>query len=158
MRITERRSAIDRRRRLACLVSLLVAGEAVGAVPSDAQAAPSGGRPITRIQISRESIFDSTEAGRWYARIANGLHVTTREFVVRREILLALGSPYDSALAAESARNLRRLGFFRGVRLDTIAGSDGQTLRVSTRDRWTTKSNAGARFTGGQTIVNLSEQ
>ncbi|MEP7345517.1 MAG: hypothetical protein ABI877_09625 [Gemmatimonadaceae bacterium] len=153
MRTTARRTPIDRRRSWTRLAALPIVG-ALGCVQALGAQAPS--RPITRIQIVRESIFDSTEAGRWYARITNGLHATTREFVVRRELLLGLGAPYDSARAAESARNLRRLGFFRRVQLDTIAGNDGQTLRVTTKDRWTTKANAGARVSGGQTIVNLS--
>lgn len=112
--------------------------------------------PITRVVIDRENIFDSTETSRWYARLVNGLHVTTRDYVVRRELLLRSGLVFDSALAAESARNLRRLGFFRAVRVDTVTGGDGPALHVSTKDRWTTKANAGARFSGGQTIVNLS--
>ncbi len=155
MRIAERHSPIDRGRRRQRLGSLLIAGALAGE-SLGAQAAPATGRPVTRLQITRENIFDSTEAGRWYARIVNRLHATTREFVVRREVLLGIGAPFDSALAAESARNLRRLGFFRSVRLDTLAGSDGQTVRVTTKDRWTTKANAGARVSGGQTIVNLS--
>jgi hypothetical protein len=156
MRITERRFPIDRGRRPTRQVAHLIAGHLVCAVALGAQTTPRNVRPITSIQVARENIFDSAETGQWYARIINGLHATTREFVVRREILLGLGVPYDSALAAESARNLRRLGFFRDVRLDTIAGTEGQTLRVTTKDRWTTKANAGARISGGQTIVNLA--
>ncbi|MFN8573681.1 MAG: BamA/TamA family outer membrane protein [Gemmatimonadaceae bacterium] len=112
--------------------------------------------PVSRIDIRRENIFDSTEANRWYARVINRWHATTREFVVRRELLLHVGSPYDSALAAESARNLRRLGFFRSVRIDTVPNALGPEVRVTTKDRWTTKGSAGARLSGGQVIFNAS--
>lgn len=138
------------------LLAVLCLGQAGVTLALDAQSSVPPDRTITRVHVVRENIFDATETDRWYARVLNGLHVTTREFVVRRELLLHEGLPFDSALAAESARNLRRLGFFRAVQVDTIGEAIGQALVVTTRDRWTTKANAGARFSGGQTIVNLS--
>ncbi len=111
---------------------------------------------VSRIEIRRENIFDSTETNRWYARLINGLHATTREFVVRREVLLRPGTPFDSAQAAETARNLRRLGFFRAVVIDSVPDAPGPVVRVTTKDRWTTKGSAGARVSGGQVIFNAS--
>jgi hypothetical protein len=111
---------------------------------------------VVGVEVHRENIFDSTETRRWYARTINALHMRTRAFVVRREVLMAPGVPFDSALAAETARNLRRLGYFRVARVDTVTRDSGVLLRVTTKDRWTTKGNAGARVTGGQTLLNLA--
>ena len=56
-------------------------------------------------------------------RAANALHIVTREHVVRRELLIPEGAPFDSATADETARNLRKLGIFRKVKVDS-AGAD----------------------------------
>ena len=69
---------------------------------------------IHRVLLQRRDIFDPNERG-WLARMANRLHFQTRAPVIRRELLLRPGQPYDSALAAESERNLRALGIFRRV-------------------------------------------
>lgn len=69
---------------------------------------------IRRVQLVRRDIFDPSERG-WVARMANKLHFQTQPPVIRREILLRPGDQYDSALVAESERNLRALGIFRRV-------------------------------------------
>lgn len=142
-------------RRRAVLAAAALAS-AMSAASSEAQRPAGDSRPVVGVEIRRENIFDSTETGRWYARTINALHMRTRAFVVRRELLLAPGMPSDSALAAETARNLRSLGFFRVARVDTVTTDSGTLLRVTTKDRWTTKGNAGARLTGGQTLLNLA--
>ena len=64
---------------------------------------------VQYVDIIREDIADTNETG-FAARAANALHIRTRQRVVEREVLLKPGMPYDSALAAETARNLRALG------------------------------------------------
>lgn len=145
------RSRTDRRRRVRCSLCSLAF-----AIPASLGAQTDTLSPVlSRIDIVRENIFDSTEAAPWYAQLINGLHARTRDFVVRRELLIRQRQRFDSALIAESARNLRRLGFFREVALDTLSDSSGHILRVTTKDRWTTKGSAAARITGGQLILNL---
>ena len=112
----------------------------------------SGGTPIIRtIHISRSDLFDSTETRHWYARVANKLHFVTREGVVRRELLFAVGERYDSAKVAETARNLRQLYLFRRVQIDTQTTGGQFGIRVITKDGWSTKSDVRFRSTGGQT-------
>jgi len=87
----------------------------------------------------------------------NDVHVRTRKSVVEREMLLRAGDPLDSARAAETGRNLRRLQVFRDVVVDTSA--DGSTLRVTTRDGWTTRPYVSFRSAGRQPLfaVGLME-
>jgi hypothetical protein len=95
------------------------------------------GRPIIRhIEVHRSDIFDTTEARGFLPRLVNGLHITTIPGVVSREVLFQTGQPYDSAGAAETARNLRRLGLFRKVQIDTVTTDTGFTLKVITQDGW----------------------
>lgn len=122
-----------------------------------AQAVPSrpesGGRPIIRaVEIRRHGVFDSTEATNWIFRTANSLHATTRNNVIRRELLFRPGEPYDSARVAETARNLRSLGVFRSVDIDTMRTDSGLVARVVTRDGWSTRLDFRFKSTGDQII------
>ena len=118
---------------------------------AQAGAADSVAPPIIQAsELRREDLFDSLETVHWYARFMNGLHIVTRPFVIKRELLFKPGQPWDSALVAESARNLRGLGHFRSVAIDSIATDSGLLVRTTTRDGWTTRLSAGIRATGKQ--------
>ena len=108
------------------------------------------------MEVRRDDVFDSTEATNWVTRAANGLHITTREGVVRRELLFHTGEPYDSARVAETARNLRALGIFRRVEIDSVRTDSGLVLRVTTHDGWSTRPDARFRSTGGQAEYTLA--
>jgi hypothetical protein len=115
------------------------------------------GRPIIRhIEFRRSDIFDSTETNGFIPRLVNGLHVTTVLSVVSREILFKPGEPYDSADAAETARNLRKLGLFRKVSLDTVTTDSGFTLKVRTQDGWSTQADLRFRSAGNQTDYQIA--
>ncbi|MBW8772901.1 MAG: hypothetical protein JF590_06405, partial [Gemmatimonadetes bacterium] len=87
---------------------------------------------IKAVEIERHDVFHGPVAERFYGRLANALHITTQDAAIRREILLKPGQPYDSALAAEGARNLPRLGVFRLVTVDTVTTDSGFVLRYIT--------------------------
>src|SRR6266540_3822838 len=90
------------------------------------EAANPAAAPVVRaIDIRRSDIFDPGEARGWLQRAANGLHYMTRDAIVRRELLFRAGEPYDSARVFESARNLRALGVFRDVSVDTVTSDSG---------------------------------
>ncbi|MGH7701726.1 MAG: POTRA domain-containing protein [Gemmatimonadales bacterium] len=131
---------------------LLGAPHLLRAQADSASEGGSGDAPllVRRIEIQRQDIFDSTEAKNWFTRAANRLHVVTRSSVIRREVLLNQGEPFDSARAAESERNLRRLGIFRDVKVDSVRSDSGLDLRVVTRDGWSTRLALSFRSTGGQ--------
>ncbi len=128
------------------------------AIRIDAQSVASGAKPashladpVTRIDLYSSDVFDTTESRAWYARGANNLHVNTRENVIRREALLVVGEPYDSARGAESVRNLRKLGVFSTVTLDTIRDG-GLVVSIRTQDAWTTKPFVSYKSSGSQVI------
>ena len=110
------------------------------------------GRPIIQfIEVRNSDIFDSTEAKSFVPRLMNALHITTRLGVVEREILLKVGEPYDSAKAAETARNLRGLAVFRKVRVDSATTDSGFVLKVFAQDGWSTQVDLRFRSAGKQT-------
>jgi hypothetical protein len=123
------------------------------AVSVHAQTIADSAPRLRRVQIVRIDIYDSTDARNWYTRLANRLHVRTQQRVVEREVLLRPGEILDSARAAETGRNLRRLSVFRDVTVDTSA--DRSTLRVVTKDGWSTRPYASFRSAGRQNLFSV---
>jgi len=131
---------------MACGVSAATSGA------QSTQAPPS--RPVSTsvsaVRLQRENVFDESENAYWLARVANSLHIVTRDYVVRRELLIPEGAPYDSAAADETARNLRKLGIFRDVTVDTTRSDSGLVQHVQTHDAWSTIIYVSFKATGDQ--------
>lgn len=70
--------------------------------------------------------------------LINSLHFTSRDFVIRREVLLDVGDPYVPVLAQETSRNLRRLAQLSVVVVAAVKGKDKDKVRivVVTKDVW----------------------
>ena len=105
---------------------------------------------VSSVQIQRENVFDKSESDSWVFAAANKLHIMTREHVVRRELLMPVGTPFDSATAAETARNLRKLGIFRRATVDSSSDGSGLVETVTTKDSWTTQVQASFKSSGDQ--------
>ena len=86
-------------------------------------------------------------------RLLNSLHVVSREFVIRREMLLKEGEPYDQVLIDETARNMRSrmpvqvsiiiIVPVRGTTADKVK------LLVITKDIWSLRLSYDASVTPG---------
>jgi outer membrane protein assembly factor BamA len=126
---------------------------------------PYASRTIRNIEVIRKNIFDDLIASRakspFYYRWANSLHIMTRDYVIRRELLFKVGDKLDLEKVFESERNLRLGGFIGEVNVTAVADdSEGVDLNVETTDLWTTKISAYADVAGGKyaTGVDLIEQ
>ena len=145
------------RRAVATMLAALSWAGAASAqgTPGGSRSGPPSGPIIRRIVIDRGEVFDSAEVRQFWAfPIVNALHVETRPYVIRRELLFAIGEPYDTARVNESARNLRALSIFRDVQIDTVTADSGVTVRVHTTDGWTTNLGFGIRTSGSQHVIN----
>ncbi len=112
------------------------------------------GVPISKIVFETRDVFEDQEHLRWLFDTIEFLHATTRERVIRRELLLRPGDVYDPALAEETERNLRRrLDFISDARVWPEALEDGTVaLHVETKDRFTLRAGAsGGVFSGAST-------
>src|SRR5262245_52235975 len=71
----------------------------------------AAGAIIGEIRIRPQNIFDLTDPreNNFLYRIANGIHVTTREGVVRRTLLFKSGDKLSVRLIEESERIMRAL-------------------------------------------------
>jgi hypothetical protein len=109
------------------------------------QACPNG--QITFIFIDNHSIFDPDDLREdqpflWGYRLANAVHMRTRESFIRSELLFEVGDCYDEALLEESERTLRLHRFISQADIYGLAQPDSSWhVVVDTKDEWTTKIN-----------------
>jgi hypothetical protein len=139
------------------------------AVPAAAQSARHEAPPpacehgrISALFIDNHSIFDTTDPKvdrrlvRMY-RIANALHVRTRESVIRRELLFRPGDCYAPRLLSESERLLRANGYLARVDVYPLLQPDSSYhVVVDTRDEWSTRVDLGLSFERGLGLERLS--
>jgi len=107
------------------------------------------GKTIERVLIIRHPIVNKRDP---WPDFVNIFHVTTREHIVRQELLFEAGQAYDEELVRESARNLRSLPLlFSTVRIVTAQGSqpDRIVVVVITKDLWSIRLNMNGNFGGG---------
>jgi hypothetical protein len=107
------------------------------------------------VEIRRHDVFSPAEARGFLPNLANDLHFTTRASVVRRELLFRPGQRFDSAAVAETARNLRSLGVFRSVTIDTIRSDSGLVVRVTTGDGWSTRPITNLNTAGSTWVPTI---
>ncbi len=117
---------------------------------------PRGVARIDSVIVTQRNVFDEDEArSNFLFRLSNAFHIQTRSFVIRQELLFAPGDPVDTLVLNETARNLRALGLFRDVDIDTVRVDDRLVAQVDVADAWTTTLQADARTTGGQVMWGL---
>lgn len=140
------------------------AGTRAGPVTASGQQTCPDGR-ITRIFVDNHSIFDldrtQVESLEWAYRLANKLHIRTRESFIRREVVFEAGDCYQPFLMADSERVLRRLPFIADADVYGVRQEDGNWHAVvDTRDEWSTRVEVSAEFEDGFELrnVSLSEQ
>jgi hypothetical protein len=141
-------------RHLLTLASLLLPLRLTAQTTADTSSVADSSLIIRGVQLQGRDIFDPEERS-WFARVANSLHMRTRRAVIRRELLFRPGQPYDSATVAESERNLRAMGIFRRVQIDSVRTATGLMLRVLTKDGWSTQADWRFRSTGGQVAFTI---
>lgn len=120
------------------------------------------GLPIRSIRVAAYDVFDTIPPGRLggFYRVANALHVRTRERTVTSLLLFAPGDPWRVERARETERALRRLDFLQPRRIAASRTGDSVDVVVETRDAWTTRPEFNLERTGGQQFgaIGFSER
>jgi hypothetical protein len=90
---------------------------------------------ITEIVIRTGNVFTKSEEEKSFFPygLANAIHTVTRENLIRKELLFAVGDPLDLDRLAETERNLRATGLFRWV----LVRAEATRVFVETGDTWT---------------------
>jgi hypothetical protein len=117
------------------------------------------GRRIAWVRIVSDDVFVEDEV---WPNWPNWFHGTTKEGVVRQELLFAEGESYREARIEETMRNLRGMGIFALVRIVPVAvvGSSDVGVLVHTRDIWSLRLETAFEATTfvDQLVVNIAER
>lgn len=160
--------------RFSLAAAALAAGTAMPArAQQPASAADTAARPapadtargcprIGNVFIDNNSVFlvgdpnlDPRFTGAY--RLANRLHIRTRESVIRRDLLFHEGGCYRPELLEDSERILRSTGYLADADVFSVRQPDGTyDVIVETRDEWSTRLEAVAGA-GEVTGVELRE-
>lgn len=133
-------------RRLALAAALgasAAAPRALAAQDGAPGACPDG--VISQIFVDNNSVFvvgdpELDARFNWAYRLANRMHVRTREGVIRRELLFREGSCYRPELLEDSERILRAAPFIADADVFAVPQGDGSHhVIVETRDEWSTR-------------------
>lgn len=123
--------------------------------PQDLEAA---GALIGTISIDNQNIFDLSdprEDKRLY-RLANRLHIRTRESVIRQQLLFAPGERYSHRKLEESERILRSARYLYDAWIRPVAWHDGVVdVEVTTRDVWTLNPGVSFGRKGGKSTTGF---
>ncbi len=109
---------------------------------------------ISGIDVVIRDVFDLSRPSEnnWIGRAANTLHLETRQHVVRRELLFAVGEVVDARRILETERNLRQLPFVRDARvLPGAVDATSVRARVEVADAWSLQADIELSRTGGNT-------
>jgi len=133
-----------------------------GSLPEPAQL-EAAGAIIGKIFYDKENVFDPTRPGenKSLFRLANRLHIITRDSVIRRQLLFETGDIFSTRLLQESERLLRQNAYFYDARIEPVRYENGVVdLRVWTRDLWTLMPGFSVSRSGGEnrTRVTVSEK
>lgn len=112
-------------------------------------------RWIRSIKIERFDVFPRIDRKpEFLYKLANRLHIKTRESVIKGDLLFQVGDEYDPELLAESERRLRRLAYLGKVKISAInVGPDSVDIKVMTVDQWSTLISAIVDQSPGRTIL-----
>jgi outer membrane protein assembly factor BamA len=109
---------------------------------------------IGEITYEKKNVFDTTLPGenKSLFRLANRLHIITRDSVIRQQLLFAPGDLYTTRLVAESERLLRQNDYLYDVTVEPVKFDNGVVdIRVRTRDVWTLNPGISLSRGGGET-------
>jgi outer membrane protein assembly factor BamA len=111
------------------------------------------GAVIGAVRFHRVNVFDPSIDAENTAlfRLANTIHVVTRESTVASKLLFHPGDRYDAKLVKETERILRSHDYLRDARIVPIAYHDGIVdVEVTTEDTWTLKPEIKFGRSGGK--------
>ena len=116
------------------------------------------GAIIGEVRLNRENVFDLSdpEENNWAYRLANRLHIITREDTIRKQLLIEQGEPLSKQRAEESERILRRNKYLHDADIRPTRVENGVVdLEVTTRDVWSLAPELSISHSGSETRSRL---
>ena len=120
----------------------------------------SNATTISSIKITRQNVFDSeVEKENWFVyRWANSLHIKTREWVIRDQLLYEIGDKLDTLRILETERNLRSLEFIGGAITRIYFNSDSSEadIELTVSDQWSTIAGPTSEGSGSDYTIGFA--
>lgn len=151
---------------MSVLTSLALAGGSACAEETPPSPEPAKleaqGAVIGEIRLVKHDVFDTSnpKESAWFYRLANKLHIITKDKVIEKQLLLEPGDVYSKRLSDESERILRDNNYFYDATIEPVNLHDGVVdLEVTTKDVWTLNPGFSFGRKGGEntTAVNVEE-
>jgi hypothetical protein len=151
-----------------CLLSICLAAAQVGqgvtaaefgAPPPSFAALEAAGAVIGEVRIDPQDVFDEADPRENYGfyRLANMLHIRTRESVIRRQLLFRSGERLSRQVIEETERLMRANSYLYDVTIRPVAFRNGIVdIEVRTRDTWSLQPGASFSRGGGSNTSGLS--
>ncbi|MEO0577035.1 MAG: BamA/TamA family outer membrane protein [Pseudomonadota bacterium] len=137
----------------ACVTSALAQTNNAAKLPNFAEV-EAAGATIGSVSIRIDDVFDTTQTkeDKPLFRLANRLHINTRQSVIKSQLLFRSGDVFRQSLIEESARLLRRNKFFYDATIQLVRFENNVAdIVVSARDNWTLLPELALSRTGGNT-------
>jgi outer membrane protein assembly factor BamA len=110
------------------------------------------GYRIGKIRVQNLEIFEpeGNEGLPPLYRLANNLHIDTRDSVIESQLLFREGEAFSERLVDETERNLRELRYIREPEVRAVGCHEGLVdLEVAVREVWTTNPGVTFERSGG---------
>jgi hypothetical protein len=126
-------------------------------LPADSELQRQEAR-IGEIRFDERDLFDAEAADEdtSVSRLANRLHITTRQGTIQDQLLFKSGDLYQPGLLEESARILRDTRYLRDAQIRPVAFHDGVVdVEVTTQDVWTFNPGISFGRKGGENTSGI---
>jgi outer membrane protein assembly factor BamA len=121
----------------------------------------ANGATIGKIIYKIGDIFDTAnpKENYYFFRLANRLHINTKQFVVRDDLLFDTGDPYSPELITESERILRSKNYLYDSEIRPVRYDNNRVdIEVKTRDVWTLSGGINYSRKGGENSYGFEVQ
>ncbi|MCP4300747.1 MAG: BamA/TamA family outer membrane protein [Gammaproteobacteria bacterium] len=147
-----------------CLIALatIVSTAALAGDLPDSDKLEKDAAIIGEITLDKANVFDLSNPAEnnWLYRLANRLHIVTKDRVIKKQLLFKNGDTYSARLSDESERILRRKIYLYDADIRPTRYENGIVdLSVATRDVWTLSPDISVSRSGGEnrTKVGLED-
>jgi len=142
-------------------LTLLLSDASLAEGLPDGETLQQDGAIIGEVTLEKSNVFDLTnpaENNRLY-RMANRLHIVTRDKVIRKQLLFRSGDRYSSRVVDESERILRQNDYLFDADIEPVRYENGVVdLKVKTKDVWSLMPDIDISRSGGENKTKFGIQ
>ena len=109
---------------------------------------------INNIFINTGKVFERSDSDWFFASpFLNSLHITTKKYIIKDELIFRIGNELDEDDFLETERNLRALGLFTKISIELEEVSNGLfDVYVETKDKWSLYPGIIVGASGGEYV------